>query len=113
MCASRFALNNLVLIVDRNRLQSYGSDAQVLNMGDMAEKFRVFGCNAVEVNGHDYTALEDVLSRAGLDEDPRPTAVIAHTVKGRGVSFMEDRLEWHFKSPNEEQLAQALEELSR
>ena len=113
MFAARFSLNNLVMIVDRNRLQSYGSDAQVLNMGDMAEKFRAFGCNAVEVDGHDDAALEDVFSRAGLDGDLRPTAVIAHTVKGKGVSFMENRLEWHFKSPNEEQLAQALEELSQ
>ncbi|MCI8304273.1 MAG: transketolase [Lawsonibacter sp.] len=111
MLAARFSLNNLVLIVDRNGLQSYGSDKQVMNMGDMAEKFRAFGCRTVEVDGHDYAALEEVFSRAGLDGDPRPVAVVAHTVKGKGVSFMEDRLEWHFKSPNEEQLAQALEEL--
>ena len=113
MFAVRFGLSNLVMIVDRNRLQSYGSDEQVLNMGDMAEKFRAFGCNAVDVDGHDYDALEALFARAGLDGDPRPTVVIAHTVKGKGVSFMENRLEWHFKSPNEEQLAQALEELRR
>lgn len=113
MLAARFALNNLVMIVDRNRLQAYGYDEQVLNMGDLAEKFRAFGCRAVDVNGHDYAALEELFSEAGLDGDPRPTAVIAHTVKGKGVSFMEDRLEWHFKSPNEEQLARALEELGR
>lgn len=111
MCAARFSLNHLVLIVDRNGLQSYGSDEQVMRMGDLAEKFRAFGCNAVDVDGHDYEALQTVLSHAGEGE-ARPTAVIAHTVKGKGVSFMENRLEWHFKSPNEEQLAQALEELS-
>ena len=113
MFAARFSLHNLVLIVDRNRLQSYGSDEQVLNMGDMAEKFRAFGCHAVEVDGHDCAALEELFARAGLDGDTRPTAVIANTVKGKGVSFMENRLEWHFKSTNEEQLAQALEELNR
>lgn len=113
MLAVRLSLRNLILIVDRNRLQSYGSDEQVLNLGDMAEKFRAFGCRTVEVDGHDYEALERCFSLAGLDGDPRPTAVIAHTVKGKGVSFMENRLEWHFKSPNEEQLAQALEELGR
>lgn len=111
MCASRFSLNNLVLIVDRNGLQAYGSDRQVMRMGDLAEKFRAFGCNAVDVDGHDYEALQAILSHAGEGET-RPTAVIAHTIKGKGVSFMENRLEWHFKSPNEEQLTQALEELS-
>ncbi len=113
MFAVRFSLSNLILIVDRNRLQSYGSDKQVLNMGDMAEKFRAFGCRTIEVDGHDHAALEKVFSQAGAGADTRPTAVIAHTVKGKGVSFMENRLEWHFKSPNEEQLARALEELSR
>lgn len=113
MFAVRFSLSNLILIVDRNRLQSYGSDEQVLNMGDMAEKFRAFGCRTIEVDGHDHAALEKVFSQAGAGADTRPTAVIAHTVKGKGVSFMENRLEWHFKSPNEEQLARALEELSR
>lgn len=113
MFAVRFSLSNLILIVDRNRLQSYGSDEQVLNMGDMTEKFRAFGCRTIEVDGHDHAALEKAFSKAGAGVDTRPTAVIAHTVKGKGVSFMENRLEWHFKSPNEEQLAQALEELSR
>lgn len=79
----------------------------------MAEKFRAFGCRTIEVDGHDHAALEKAFSKAGAGVDTRPTAVIAHTVKGKGVSFMENRLEWHFKSPNEEQLAQALEELSR
>lgn len=113
MFAARFSLNNLILIVDRNRLQAYGSDEQVLNMGDLTEKFSAFGCRAVNVDGHDHNALEKLFSCAGLDDDPRPVAVVANTIKGKGVSFMENRLEWHFKSPNEEQLAEALEELSR
>jgi len=113
MLAVRLSLENLILIVDRNRLQSYGSDEQVLNLGDLSEKFCAFGCRVEAVDGHDYAALEDCFSRAGLDGDPRPTVVIAHTVKGKGVSFMENRLEWHFKSPNPEQLAQALEELGQ
>lgn len=111
MFAARFALGNLVLIVDRNGLQSYGGDTQVMRMGDLAKKFRSFGCRTWDVDGHDCAALEETLSRAGRDGDPRPTALIAHTVKGKGVSFMENRLEWHFKSPDEAQLARALEEL--
>lgn len=110
MSASRFSLSNLFFIVDRNRLQSYGSDEQVMRMGDLGQKFSSFGCRVLDVDGHDYTALERALQPAPAEES-RPTAIIAHTIKGKGVSFMENRLEWHFKSPNEEQLRQALEEL--
>lgn len=111
MFAARFRLSNLTFIVDRNMLQSYGSDEQVLDMGDLAAKFKAFGCNAVNVDGHDYDALYDVLSNACSEKLCAPTAIVAHTVKGKGVSFMENRLEWHFKSPNDEQLKIALEEL--
>lgn len=110
MFASRFELSNLVLIIDRNRFQAYGSDESVLNMGNLEEKFSSFGCNAVTINGHDYDAIESSLKKAGYGT--YPTVIIANTIKGKGVSFMENRLEWHFKSPNEEQLLQALEELS-
>lgn len=112
MGAARFGLNNLVFIVDRNGLQSYGSDEQVMRMRDLRKKFEDFGCKAIDVDGHDYLALEQVLQET-KDNDTRPLAIVAHTIKGKGVSFMEDRLEWHFKSPNEEQLVQALEELSK
>lgn len=111
MFAARFKISNLTFIVDRNMLQSYGSDKQVLDMGDLAAKFRAFGCHAVDVDGHNYDMLYDVLSHACSGEPKAPTAIIAHTIKGKGVSFMENRLEWHFKSPNDEQLKIALEEL--
>lgn len=111
MFASRFQLSNLVFIVDRNCFQAYGSDEQVLNMGDLEEKFRSFGCNAVTIDGHDYEMIEKTLKEATAESAGNPTVIIASTIKGKGVSFMENRLEWHFKSPNEEQLAQALEEL--
>lgn len=111
MFAARFQLSNLVLIVDRNCFQAYGSDEQVLNMGNLEEKFRSFGCNAVTIDGHDYELIEKTLKEATSESAGKPTVIIASTIKGKGVSFMENRLEWHFKSPNEEQLAQALEEL--
>lgn len=111
MFAARFQLSNLVLIVDRNHLQAYGSDEQVLNMGDLEEKFTSFGCNAVTINGHDYEQIKSVLVSAVSDKPKKPTVIIADTVKGKGVSFMENKLEWHFKSPNEEQLKIALKEL--
>ncbi|MCI9462626.1 MAG: transketolase [Lachnospiraceae bacterium] len=111
MFAARFKLSNLVFIVDRNHLQAYGRDEQVLDMGNLEEKFRSFGCHAVTVNGHDYIQIQQALEKGVSDMPGAPAVIIADTVKGKGVSFMEDRLEWHFKSPNEEQLKTALEEL--
>lgn len=109
--AARQKLNNLTLIVDRNRLQGCGRDCEVLNYGDMAEKFRAFGFRVFDIDGHDCAAIDAALKQAVSGNDERPTAIIAQTVKGKGVSFMEDRLEWHYKSPSDEQYAQAMEEL--
>lgn len=111
MAAARFSLSNLVLIVDRNRLQSYGSDLEVLNMNDMAAKFRSFGCNVQEIDGHNYGQILKSLMTATARMPSAPGVIVANTVKGKGVSFMENRLEWHFKSPNDEQLKTILEEL--
>lgn len=113
MFAAKFQLSNLVLIIDRNRLQSYGSDVEVMDMGDLKAKFAAFGCNALEIDGHDYDQIYRALMTSCGRNQSRPTVIIANTVKGKGVSFMENRLEWHFKSPNNEQLAIALEELRR
>lgn len=111
MFAARFKLSNLVFIVDRNHLQAYGNDERVLNMGNLEEKFRSFGCRAITIDGHDHKQIEKALTEAVSDEQIAPTVIVADTIKGKGVSFMENRLEWHFKSPNEEQLKIALEEL--
>ncbi len=111
MFASRFRLSNLIMIVDRNHLQAYGRDEQVLDMGNLEEKFAGFGCNAITIDGHDYQAIEDTLKSTSAKANDRPSVVIAETIKGKGVSFMEDRLEWHFKSPDDEQLIQIRNEL--
>lgn len=108
--ASRQKLNNLIVMVDRNGLQGCGRDQEILNYGDIAEKFRAFGFQVVDIDGHDYHQIETALRFAAAAKE-KPTAIVAHTVKGKGVSFMEDRLEWHYKSPNDEQLSQAMEEL--
>ena len=108
--ASRQRLSNLIVIVDRNHLQGCGRDEEVLDYGDMGEKFRAFGFCAVTIDGHDYGQIERALAEA-VEQQERPVAIIAETVKGKGVSFMENRLEWHYKSLNKEQYAQAMEEL--
>ena len=110
MFAAKFQLSNLVLIVDRNRLQSYGSDKEVMDMGDLGAKFAAFGCQVMEIGGHDYNQIYRALMTATSRNPAKPTVIIANTVKGKGASFMENRLEWHFKSPNDEQLQIILKE---
>ena len=101
-----------MLIVDRNRLQSYGSDKEVLDMGDIGAKFAAFGCQVMEIDGHDYNQIYRALM-TGVSRNPsKPTVIIANTIKGKGASFMENRLEWHFKSPDDEQLQIILKEQS-
>jgi transketolase len=113
MLAAFHRLSNIVAIVDRNKLQSYSSDEKVLNMGDIGEKFRAFGWRTVDISGHDIPLLINTLQNACMDVPAPPMAVIAHTIKGKGVSFMENKLEWHFKSPNDEELAIGLRELMK
>lgn len=110
--APHHMLDNLCVIVDFNKIQSFGSVAEVLNLDPFAEKWRSFGWNVEEIDGHDLSALERALNsqRSTLG---KPTVVIAHTVKGKGVSFMENKLEWHYRSPSDELLAQALAEIGQ
>lgn len=111
MFAPHHKLDNLCVIVDFNKIQSFGSVAEVLNLDPFAEKWRSFGWHVEEIDGHDLIALERVLGALPGHPD-KPTVVIAHTVKGKGVSFMENKLEWHYRSPSDELLVQALAEVS-
>jgi len=111
MFAAHQKLDNLVAIVDRNGLQIDGRTSDVCDPGDVAAKFAAFGWDACEVDGHDIEALVNVLASAKADRSGKPHVIIAHTVKGKGVSFMEDQAGWHGKAPNADQLAQALSDL--
>lgn len=106
--ASHQQLTNLTVIVDYNKLQSLGAVDETLKLEPLADKLRAFGCVPVEVNGHDHQEL--ALALKTFDQS-KPTVILAHTTKGKGVSFMENRVEWHYKNPNDEQLQQALKEL--
>jgi transketolase len=108
--AAHHQLDQLSAIVDYNKIQSFGTVKEVMNLDPFAEKWRSFGWGVREVDGHDLAALEDSFRRLPLEPD-KPSVLIAHTVKGKGVSFMERQLVWHYKSPSDEQLAQALREL--
>lgn len=111
MAASHFGLDNLTVIVDRNGLQQ-GAETEATNtLEPLLDKWRAFGWSAAEVDGHDVAALSETLARAPFSPG-RPSCVVARTVKGRGVSFMENRAEWHHKVPNAEERAQAARELA-
>lgn len=110
MFAAHHKLDNLCVFIDCNGLQIDGDITEVLNPLPLDEKYRAFGFEVQCINGHDFDEIEAALMRARACD--KPTAILAKCVKGRGVSFMENRYEWHGMAPNEEQFLQAKEELS-
>jgi transketolase len=104
------ALDNVVAIVDYNKLQAMGRSHEVTALAPLADKWRAFGWNTREVDGHDLAALCETLKPAPQVRG-KPTAIVAHTVKGKGISFMEDDLEWHYRPPSAEDVKRALAEL--
>lgn len=110
MAAAHHKLDNLTVIVDRNGLQQGNTTEQTNHLEPLADKWRAFGWAVREVDGHDYDALLELFH--GLPfESGKPNCVIAKTHKGQGVSFMRDRVEWHHKVPNAEEVTHALQEL--
>lgn len=103
-------LDNLVAIVDYNKIQSFGTVKEVLNLEPLASKWQSFGWATREIDGHNLEQIEETLLNVPF-ELGRPSCIIAHTIKGKGVSFMEGQLTWHYKPPDDEQLRQALAEL--
>lgn len=147
MLAPSLGLSNFTVIIDFNKIQSFGNTNEIIDQSNMAERWASFGWDVVEINGHNLEHISTALSkdsnlfkklpdaRLASSEEPELTepsmrilkgsrnaadggfgtgckAIVAHTVKGKGVSFMENQLLWHYKSPSDEQLEQALEELS-
>lgn len=108
--APHHGLDNLVAIIDYNKIQSFGTVEEILNLDPLADKFKAFGWSVAEIDGHDLNEISNTLERIPF-ETGKPSVIIAHTIKGKGVSFMENQLAWHYKSPNLEQLAQALSEV--
>lgn len=109
--ASHHKLDNLTAIIDYNKLQSLTTVEQTLSLEPLGEKLRAFGWSVREVDGHDHDELATALASTPW-EPGKPNILIAHTTKGKGVSFMENAVKWHYSSPNDEQLAQALSELA-
>mgnify|MGYP004680812973 CR=1 FL=1 len=111
MFAAHYHLDNLCLFVDFNGLQIDGPVTEVMNPTPHDEKFRAFGWNVIKISAHDYAQILSALEAAKLCKD-RPTAIVAASVKGKGVSFMENNAAWHGKAPNEVQFASAMAELN-
>lgn len=108
--APHHKLDNLTVIIDYNKIQSLGTVKEVLDLEPFAEKWRAFGWSVSEIDGHNLEEIRKALT--DLPKKPgKPTCVIAHTVKGKGVSFMEEKLLWHYRCPNREEMVDALMEL--
>lgn len=110
MSAAHYKLDHLIAFLDRNRLQIDGRTAQVMSIAPVKEKWEGFGWNVISINGHEISEIIRAVNEAKQNEG-KPTIIIAHTIKGKGVSFMEGSLNFHGKAPNDEQYEIALREL--
>ena len=112
MFAAHYKLDNLCLIIDNNGLQIDGRVSDVMNVIPYESKLEAFGWNVISIDGHNYDEILSALEKAKAVKG-KPTAIVAKTIKGKGVSFMEDQASWHGKAPNEEQYNQAMAELTQ
>lgn len=113
MAAKAWNLDNLTVIIDNNNLQLDGTCDQVIPHLDLTKKFEAFGYETFEINGNDMKEVVDTLDKIHMSQTGCPKCINAHTVKGKGVSFMENQLGWHGAAPNEAQYKAAMEELER
>lgn len=111
MFASAKGLDNLVAVIDNNNLQIDGTVEEVNSVYPIKEKFEAFGWNVIEINGHDFDEIDSAF-KAAKEFKGKPTAIVAKTVKGKGVSFMENKCSWHGTAPNAEQYEEAMGELN-
>lgn len=110
--ASAQKLDNLIVIIDRNGIQAMGFTEDILPMNNLDERINSFGCACETINGHNFEEIDMSFKRIPFFTG-KPSVIIAKTVKGKGVSFMENKLEWHYRSPNKEQFEVAMKELKR
>jgi transketolase len=110
MAASHYELDNLIIILDYNKLQITGSNKEVMKLEPLSPKFEAFGCSVREINGHDLASIKQTLQDVPFEKG-KPSLIIAHTIKGKGVSYMENAIKWHHGVPNDAQYQQAMEEL--
>lgn len=110
MFAAKYKLNNLIQIVDRNRIQIEGTTEEIMPIGNLVEKYKTFDWDVAEINGHNFDEIFMAVDAFKKSTD-KPNVIIANTIFGKGVSFMEGNPDWHAKAPNEEEFNKAMEEL--
>ena len=109
MSASHYKLDNLTFILDNNGLQIDGKNDEVMSLGNIKAKFEAFGFKTFEVDGHN---VEEIVKALKENVSNQPKFILAHTIKGKGISFMENNVGWHGKAPNDEEFELAMKELS-
>ncbi len=112
MAASKYKLDNLCVIVDNNNLQIDGTIEEVMSSYPIDKKFESFGFNVISIDGHNIEEIKKAFKEARKTKN-KPTCIIAKTIKGKGISFMENQVGWHGKAPNKEQYDKAMEELRK
>ena len=109
--ANQYELNNLVAIVDHNKMQSFGYCEDTIKLEPLSEKWKSFGWNVVEIDGHNHEQLKNTFESIRGNNNNKPTVVIANTIKGKGISFMEGNIKWHYNSPQGDDYDNAVKEL--
>ena len=108
MFASAKKLNNLYVVIDRNGWQGIGKTKDILNLNLLKDKWKSFGWNCFEINGHNFNQIQKVFKKK---KNNKPTAIIANTIKGKGISFMEDDNNWHYRIPTKNEVLKSKKEL--
>ncbi len=108
--ANHYELNNLIVIIDHNKMQSLDFCENTIKLSNLADKWKAFGWDVFEVDGHNHEELKKVLQNT---ENKKPKCIVAHTIKGKGVSFMENNILWHYRDPQDEHYLKAMEELEK
>lgn len=109
--APQHKLDNLILIVDYNKIQSLGTVEQVINLESLSKKFEAFNWEVFEIDGHNHSQIYETLN--SIQKNTKPKVVIAHTIKGKGIDFMENKLLWHYKSPSEQEFNEGINQLMK
>ena len=113
MAAAYHKLDNFIGILDKNQVQETGKTKEIMDIGDVAAKWKAFGWNVIEINGHDMAQIIKALDRAFRLQNKKPTMIVSNTIKGKGVSFMELNYKFHGKAPNEEEYNKAIAEIEK
>ncbi len=113
MAAAFYKLDNLIVILDKNQVQQTGKTKEIMDIGNDGLKWKAFGWNVIDINGHDMPQIVKALDKASKLKNKKPTIIISNTVKGKGVSFMELNYKFHGKAPNDEEYKKAIEEIEK